>query len=318
VVRFLDNAVDALVMVVLLALLALGTYALWDTNTVYAQADSANYRVFKPTYPRSQPSFEDLQAMNPDVFGWLDVYGTNIDYPLVQGTDDDYYLTHDATGAYSLSGSLFLDSRCDTSFSGFDNLIYGHHMDANAMFGQVTDFLDPTFFDEHQYGNIYYDGANHGIQFIAVMEADAYTCDLYDVPIEGEACTSALAEIESSATNKRDVEVSASDHLVLLSTCADSSTNGRTILIGKIYDQTFDNPFPDEVATGSGLGNTTEGLLSWLRSLPWWVWAIIVLLILLLIILIVWLCLRRRRRRRRELARASREEDGPSVGNPDR
>lgn len=147
-----NGIVDMAVLVCLLLLVAVGAYGLWDNEQMVQGADQSNYAEYQPT--ENPLSFQELQELNPDVFGWLEVYGTNISYPLLQGEDNDKYVHTDVMGNYSASGSLFLDYRNQPDFSDFNSIIYGHHMEKQAMFGELSQFLNDDYFKEHAYGEI--------------------------------------------------------------------------------------------------------------------------------------------------------------------
>ena len=85
-------------------------------------------------------SFEELQKINPEVFGWLNIPDTHIDYPLVQAEGNSKYVNTDVKGNFSLSGSIFLDCRNHKDFSDCNHIIYGHHMQKDAMFGELERF----------------------------------------------------------------------------------------------------------------------------------------------------------------------------------
>lgn len=95
---------------------ALGCYVLWDSKQILQAADTNRYEVYKPTEDKSK-SFEELQALNPEVIGWVTVDGTHIDYPVTQASDNDKYVNTDAEGKYSLAGSIFLDYRNQKDFT---------------------------------------------------------------------------------------------------------------------------------------------------------------------------------------------------------
>lgn len=113
-------------------------------QTDSAGADTNRYEVYKPTEDKSK-SFEELQALNPEVIGWVTVDGTHIDYPVTQASDNDKYVNTDAEGKYSLAGSIFLDYRNQKDFTDFNSILYGHHMADHAMFGDLADFKNRTF-----------------------------------------------------------------------------------------------------------------------------------------------------------------------------
>lgn len=90
-----------------------------------------------------------LAQINPDVYGWITVEGTNINYPLVQGEDNDYYLNHAYTGEFLPIGSIFVDFRCEDSITrNFNTVIYGHNITTGAMFHDVTKFFRDDYFED--------------------------------------------------------------------------------------------------------------------------------------------------------------------------
>ena len=135
-------------------LLAFAGYALWDSNQIYQAADKSSYALYKPTETNEGKSFQELQAVNPEVFAWLTVYGTNIDYPVTQGHDNMKYVNTNAEGLYSLSGAIFLDCNNSRHFSDFNHIVYGHHMENKVMFGELADFANRAMFDAHRYDQV--------------------------------------------------------------------------------------------------------------------------------------------------------------------
>jgi len=97
------------------------------------QEPAESHPVATPT-PASTVDFAALQAINPDIVGWLTIDGTNIDYPIARHSDNDYYLHHLFTGEWNSSGCLFMDCRNEPDFSDRHTIIYGHHMDNGTMF----------------------------------------------------------------------------------------------------------------------------------------------------------------------------------------
>lgn len=269
-VFLIDSAIDKIILAIVLFMLAISAYAIWDSTNVYNQADAANYQAYKPDHSDQLPSYEDLVKMNPDVFGWLDVYGTKIDYPLVQGPDDQKYLSLDPTGKYSYGGAIFLDSKAQKDFSDFASFVYGHHMENDVMFGSLDHFTDKDFFDSHEYGDIYYGGTHHGLVFFAVVQVpDAFESPLYVSPIKANQAENYMSLINDSAEYVRDgVDVSPDDHIVMLSTCHSTESNGRMALVAKITDQTYANPF-DTQNNGTGLQNPMDGIWAFLTGHKW-------------------------------------------------
>lgn len=212
IVRTLSSTVDNIVLLTLLVILMLACYAFWDAHQLYVSADVTTYTEYKPTEENKQ-SFEELRAMNPDVIGWLTIYDTTIDYPVLRSLkSNDDYLSKNALGEWEGAGSLFIDHNNKADFSDYNTIIYGHHMAGPAMFGELDSFLDKTFFDEHEYANLFYsetglelvqttssnpgqsstqglayefttfNGRNHGIQIFAMIQADGHDNSIYTVP----------------------------------------------------------------------------------------------------------------------------------------
>lgn len=105
-VKIVDHMVNFIALLLILMVMFLSCYMLWDSNQVYQAADAKNYEAYIPTEKHTK-SFEELQKINPDIIGWIRINETNVNYPLLQAEDDDTYMNTDAEGKYSLSGSIF-------------------------------------------------------------------------------------------------------------------------------------------------------------------------------------------------------------------
>lgn len=310
ILRPVNAAFDLLFIALMILLLLFVGYAQWDSRQVYTSADPVQYIQYKPS-PPEMVSFEELQGINPDVLGWLTIYDTNIDYPLVVGEDNEHYLNHNPKDEPESAGSLFLDYRNSKDFSDFNTIIFGHHMSHHKMFGDLDEFLEEDFWNTHEYGNLVYNGENHGLQFVAMLQCDAYDFLLYKPGVKGETTqlryinriyetakyvrgvpTETLRAIQKQAGDElsltRTSPVTPNDRLLLLSTCSAETTNGRFILVAKLLDESVENPFPDseehkvsETIDGAKL---TETIGKW--STTQW---ILFLIILILIVMILYL-----------------------------
>lgn len=154
-IRLANWLVDGLVLSFVVLVVLYSTYVLVDNGRV---ADEASSEVFESYKPDAEgPGFGELQAQNPDVCAWIQIYGTGVDYPVVQGEDDDEYLNKDAAGNFALSGALFVDYQCPRDFSGASTIIYGHHMENSLMFGDLDQYTSKTYLQQHKYGDLYYE-----------------------------------------------------------------------------------------------------------------------------------------------------------------
>jgi len=252
--------------------LTLWAYSLWESQQVYQTAASANYTAFRPDED-SELSFDELRAVNPEVIAWLTVNGTPIDYPVTQAPNNEKYINTDVMGNFTLSGAIFLDYRNSPSFEDFCSVVYGHHMEKKLMFGALSDFAEQDYLDGHPYGNLFFDGKDHGLEFFALILTDAYDKDLYLFALdEQEERQAYLETIRSKALTQRPIELGTEDHLVMLSTCTSQITNGRYLLIGKITEEL--HPQENRASAHRPLeSGTDKAELRGVNSVPVWVWA---------------------------------------------
>ena len=284
IIRALSMLLNRALVVALCLPLAMGCYALWDSHMVYERANVEQWQPYRPTEPEPL-SFWELQRINPEVRAWLSVYGTNIDYPVCQAAQgsEDKYVTTNAKGEYSLSGALFMDTANAADFSDFATIVYGHHMEQKMMFGAISDFSQREFFDEHRYGNLFANDTDYGLEFFCFLDADAYDRSIYRHTFadDGER-EGYLKLLHERARNWRTgVEIGKDDRIILLSTCATGYTNAREILVGKICNERFKNPFVKIPNLGSGV-DTQEG---WL-GVPYWCWLALAVLAVLCVIIV--------------------------------
>jgi len=273
-IKIVNSSINSALLIFILLLLVFACYAIWDSEQMHATASSANYTIYNPTVENETASFQDLQLINSDIFAWLTVYGTNIDYPVLHGQDNVRYVNTDAKGRHSLSGAIFVDHRSGPNFSDFSTIVYGHHMANQVMFGEIELFSDKAYFDARRYGMLFVDGDELGLEFFAFVHADAYDFDVFRTGIttqeEKQAYLNLLEQL--SIHSRKDVSVTVNDRIILLSTCSSASTNGRDILIGRISANAHNNPFLTEerpapkitIPTIDTLSNLLSGINMWM------------------------------------------------------
>lgn len=235
VVRGADRALTTLGAMCLLVLFLYACFALWDTWRIYdaAGVDEELLR-YKPTVnSKNENGFAELMDLNSDVCAWLTVKNTNIDYPIVRGTDNVRYVNTNVYGDFSLSGSIFLDWRNSRDFSDSYSLLYGHHMDGDVMFGELDYFLEEEYFDAHPEGILYLPEQGCHIEFFACLQTDAYDSYIFSPGnLSSEQTVELLSHIQKNAEQYRESNTNTQGALIALSTCSDTSTNARTILFG--------------------------------------------------------------------------------------
>lgn len=206
-------------------LFLIGAYCLYDTFLVYRGANDDTLLNYKPGYDKQ---IDPVKPIKGNMVGWLTIDDTAIDYPVMQGEDNVEYLNKDPYGAYSLSGSLFLDCRNDDSFEDDYSLIYGHHMERGMMFGALDEFLDEEYFKEHTKGALLFeDQPEKPFRIFAVLETDAAE-DRVFAPTETTGTLDYV--LEHAQFLNRDFIPDGGQKLLAFSTCKYPDTAERTVV----------------------------------------------------------------------------------------
>jgi len=179
--------------------------------------------------PAPQVDFEELYKINPDVVGWLLVEGTQINYPVVQGEDDSFYLKHQFDGRFSEVGCLFLDAENDASFQETNQIIYGHYRWNGAMFYDVGEYKNQSFFDEHPTGWLITPSAAYRLYFFAGYVSDVHG-NAWDIGLAGDEYLAWLEECKERSAFSSDITPAADSCVLTLSTCSYEFKNARFVL----------------------------------------------------------------------------------------
>lgn len=186
----------------------------------------------------SEIELENIPEVNipagKDIVGWIKSEGTIIDYPVMQGKDNDYYLNHLYNGKYSKVGSIFMDFRNDPGLSDKNTLLYGHHMKSGKMFAELEKYKKQEYFDEHQV--VYYFDADSNPYRIEVFAA-VVVSGMDGIPVgfanDGEYMDYVAGLRERSAINS-NVEVNENDRIISMIACTYDFANARIMVIGKL------------------------------------------------------------------------------------
>lgn len=174
-----------------------------------------------------------LSAEHSDSVAWLYIPDTNIDYPIMQSGDNDYYAHRATDGSYLYAGSLFMDYRCSSDFTDFNSVIYGHNMGNGTMFADIPHYENEEYFMNHSYGWLTTEDEVLLIDFFAV----ARTTDTSGLYLANPNFQEWDNHLRNSAGIYKEIEVTENDHLITLSTCTSAESNSRTILVGKIIEE---------------------------------------------------------------------------------
>jgi len=194
----------------------------------------------KKDLPPILAKYETLYKKNKKLIGWLKIDDTNIDYPVMQTVNNEYYLDHNFNQEYDKNGSIFLDKDCNAAFPNTNMIIYGHHMKSGKMFGNLNYYSKESYYKEHpriQFDTIYEEGI-YDIMFVfrsRIYNEDEVVFKYYqfmDVNSEDEFY-SAMDEMARMSLYDTGVRADYGDKLITLSTCDNSEQDGRFVVVAK-------------------------------------------------------------------------------------
>ena len=183
--------------------------------------------------------FTSLKEINEDVIGWIGLDGTIINYPVVQGSDNEYYLNHLYNRNVNWMGSVFFDYRNRNDFGDRNTAIYAHHTNNGSMFYTLESYKSQKFYDEHPSFTFFHvNGKRYEFQPFCGLVLNA------DVPFmqlefsDDEEFMNYIGEFTPNSTFVSPVTVGPEDHIVTLVTCTDDFTNARYALFCKLVEVT--------------------------------------------------------------------------------
>ena len=202
--------------------------------------------------------FDALRKINPDVIGWIYYESSHIDYPIVQGTDNDKYLYTMFDGTPGGFGCLFADAKTDKAFKQFNTIVYGHHMRNGSMFADLKKLQDQEYCREHPRMELVTPEGKFHLEICAFLnqpsDSEIYTTNIVDLGERNEYL-GLLNNLASYTTNEvMDIR----DRLVILSTCVDATGPNRYIVVCKMVPWEGENIDMSYEESGSVERDNTE------------------------------------------------------------
>ncbi|MDP4097167.1 class B sortase [Paenibacillus sp. P96] len=186
-----------------------------------------------------RPQFRPLLAINPDIVGWLTIDGTEVDYPVVQARDNEFYLTRNYKQEQTRAGSIFLDFRNRVEGADLNTVIYGHRMKDNSMFGGLKKYLDKEYFAAHR--TIYYDTlyGSYDLEIFAVYRTTADFNYIRTSFHSEQEYAEFIRQSKQRSEYETGVNVSTADRIVTLSTCdyVLDPEQGRLVVQAKLVER---------------------------------------------------------------------------------
>lgn len=178
------------------------------------------------------------EAENKDIYAWIVVPGTVIDYPVVQHPQElNYYLNHNLDGSTGYPGCIYTQYLNSRDWSDRNTVLYGHNMRIGTMFAGLHDFMNADFFDENRYIHIYAeDGRILVYEIFAAYEfSDAHLLTTFDFSTDtgyGKYLDSIRESADSGGHFREEVEAGTDDKIITLSTCISHRSSKRYLVQG--------------------------------------------------------------------------------------
>lgn len=176
--------------------------------------------------------FASLQEINPDIVGWIYIEGTEINYPVVQGRDNQYYLKHLFSGEWNGSGCIFLDSRNRLDFSDRHSIIYGHHMKNGTMFSGLTEYKKQEYYNKHPIALLLTPDKNYEIEIFGGYVSSVQD-KAWEVAFPSDSdFTEWLDKARERSCFTSEITPAVTDQILTFSTCSYEFNNARFVLLG--------------------------------------------------------------------------------------
>lgn len=191
--------------------------------------------------PEIPINFAEIISVNSDIYSWIRIPGTDVDYPVLQSLyDDSYYLNHSADRSEGLPGAIYTESINSQDFTDRNTVIYGHDMKNGSMFGGLSDYLDINYFKEHSeiiiytpeniftyrvFGAVTYDNRHimNSFDFSTDVGFNSFIESIYSVR-------------NMNTIIDEDIKIDSEDKIITLSTC-NGNSNQRFLILAVLIDE---------------------------------------------------------------------------------
>lgn len=180
-------------------------------------------------------NFDKLLAQNSDVVGWVFNQNGVINYPILQGEENSYYLNRLLDGRTNVNGSIFMESVNKGDFSDRNTIIYGHSMKNGTMFGTLLRYRNQSYYNAYPEFYIYTPQLKYRVDIFAAYESDTDDA-VYNLFRKDAEFEDFISYAYGKSKIESDVDVQITDRIVTFSTCAYSYEDARFIVCGKLVE----------------------------------------------------------------------------------
>lgn len=187
------------------------------------------------TFKFTREDFDKLYAINNDLVAWINIPNTQVNYPVVQGNESEYYLTHNFEKQENEGGAIFIDSELPKPFEEKNTILYGHHMRDGSMFGSLKEFENQQFLDENNKIYVATKDAMYLYQIFSVYVDNPDSNSYYYRFATGDEYLNYLNSLKSKSIITGGIEKFAmDDKIITLSTCSYEFSDARLIVHAKL------------------------------------------------------------------------------------
>lgn len=256
------------IIVLIAALIGLGAIAFQYISQQRAYDDLEQYASISDAENVSLADltvdWDALRAVNPDIVAWIYIPDSPVNYPVVQGQDNQEYL-HKAfdgsTGWLASAGTIFLDSNNASDFSDRNSALYGHHMNDGSMFASLSDWQNNDEFNSHRDIYLLTPQGNYRLKTFAMVKTTGTDALVQTTFSSEESYRSYIQDkLDRSVVTQEGDVLGASDitQSMLFSTCEYSQADGRAVLFAAVVETTVANDLYVESTTQGITGITSD------------------------------------------------------------
>ena len=176
-----------------------------------------------------ETDLDALRQVNEDVLGWIHIPSSKIDYPILQGEDNEYYLKRTWKGHRNPVGSIFLETRNSSDFTDWHTIIYGHNMSDGSMFGGLERYKKQDYWEKHPYVYIVTDLGVLRYEvfstYVAGVDSKTYGLSFHQTSTREEFLTRALEKSQIDT----GIVPAVTDQIITLSTCSGGEATRRVV-----------------------------------------------------------------------------------------
>jgi len=196
--------------------------------------------------PGKSLDWDELHEANPDIYAWIYVPGTSIDYPVLQHpSNNEYYLNHNLDGSYGFPGVIYTENYNSKDFTDPNTVVYGHNMDNTTMFSTLHNFRDPDMVSEPHYIYVYTEDGRTLVYeiYAAYIYPSIHLLLNFDVKNDYifEQYLRNIGNMDSTSSDlaniRHDIDVTVTDRIITLSTCTtDHDASKRFLVTGVLLN----------------------------------------------------------------------------------